>query len=89
METTKTITKGNDQLTYDLVALVEHDPADTTPEEIYGKHGSMGHLFNVPFATRADLQEALAQNHGGGVQMEVIEALAGLCGPRVEGARSS
>jgi hypothetical protein len=65
-----------------------HAPADTTPEEIYGKDGFMGHLFNVPFATRADLQDALAQNHGGGVQMEVIEALAALCGPRVEGAGS-
>jgi hypothetical protein len=61
-----------------------HAPADTTPEEIYGKNGSMSHLFNEPFATRADLQDALAQNHGGGVQMEVIEALAALCGPRVE-----
>jgi hypothetical protein len=66
-----------------------HAPADTTPEEIYGKNGSMGHLFNEPFATRADLQDALAQNHGGGVQMEVIEALAALCGPRVEGAGPS
>jgi hypothetical protein len=65
-----------------------HAPADTTPEEIYGKNGSMSHLFNEPFATRADLQDALAQNHGGGVQMEVIEALAALCGPRVEGAGS-
>ena len=62
-----------------------HAPADTTPEEIYGKNGSMSHLFNVPFATRADLQDALGQNHGGGVQMEVIEALTALCGPRVEG----
>ena len=60
-----------------------HAPADTTPEEIYGKNGSMSHLFNEPFATRADLQDALAQNHGGGVQMEVIEALAALCGPRL------
>jgi len=65
-----------------------HAPADTTPEEIYGKNGSMGHLFNEPFATRADLQDALAENHGGGVPMEVIEALAALCGPRVEGAGS-
>jgi hypothetical protein len=65
-----------------------HAPADTTPEEIYGKNGSMSHLFNEPFATRADLQDALGQNHGGGVQMEVIEALAALCGPRVEGAGS-
>jgi hypothetical protein len=53
-----------------------HAPADTTPEEIYGKNGSMSHLFNEPFATRADLQDALGQNHGGGVKMEVIEALA-------------
>ena len=60
-----------------------HAPADTTPEEIYGKNGSMSHLFNEPFATRADLQDALGQNHGGGVQMEVIEALAALCGPRL------
>ena len=44
----------------------------------------MGHLYNVPFATRADLQDALVQNHGGGVAMEIIEALAGLCGPRTE-----
>jgi hypothetical protein len=66
-----------------------HAPADTTPEEIYGKNGSMSHLFSEPFATRADLQDALVQNHGGGVQMEVIEALAALCGPRVEGAGSS
>jgi hypothetical protein len=65
-----------------------HAPADTTPEEIYGKNGSMSHLFNEPFATRADLQDALGQNHGGGVQMEVIEALAALCGPRVEGSGS-
>jgi hypothetical protein len=65
-----------------------HAPADTTPEEIYGRNGSMGHFFNEPFATRADLQDALGQNHGGGVQMEVIEALAALCGPRVEGAGS-
>jgi len=65
-----------------------HAPADTTPEEIYGKNGSMSHLFNEPFATRADLQDALVQNHGGGVQMEVIEALAALCGPRVEGPGS-
>jgi hypothetical protein len=62
-----------------------HAPADTTPEEIYGKNGSMSHLFNEPFATRADLQDALGQNHGGGVQMEVIEALAALCGPRLDG----
>ena len=62
-----------------------HAPADTTPEEIYGKNGSMNHLFNEPFATRADLQDALVQNHGGGVQMEVIEALAALCGPRLDG----
>jgi hypothetical protein len=62
-----------------------HAPADTTPEEIYGKNGSMSHLFNEPFATRADLQDALDQNHGGGVQMEVIEALAALCGPRLDG----
>jgi hypothetical protein len=61
-----------------------HAPAGTTPEEIYGKNGSMRHLFNKPFATRADLQDALGQNHGGGVQMEVIEAIAALCGPRVE-----
>jgi hypothetical protein len=62
-----------------------HAPAGTTPEEIYGKNGSMSHLFNEPFATRADLQDALGQNHGGGVQMEVIEALATLCGPRLDG----
>ena len=62
-----------------------HATADTTPEEIYGKNGSMSHLFNEPFATRADLQDALGQNHGGGVQMEVIEALAALCGPRLHG----
>jgi hypothetical protein len=62
-----------------------HAPADTTPEEIYGKNGSMSHLFSEPFATRADLQDALGQNHGGGVQMEVIEALAALCGPRLDG----
>jgi hypothetical protein len=66
-----------------------HAPADTTPEAIYGKNGSMSHLFNEPFATRADLQDALAQNHGGGVQIEVIEALAALCGPRVEGVGPS
>ena len=62
-----------------------HAPADTTPEDIYGKNGSMSHLFNEPFASRADLQDALGQNHGGGVQMEVIEALAALCGPRLDG----
>ena len=62
-----------------------HAPADTTPEEIYGKNGSMGHFFNEPFTTRHDLQAALAENHGGGVSMEIIEALVACCGPRVEG----
>ena len=61
-----------------------HAPADTTPEEIYGKNGSMGHFFNEPFTTRHDLQAALAENHGGGVSMDVIEALVACCGPRVE-----
>ena len=62
--------------------------ADTGPEEIYGKNGSMSQLFDEAFATRADLQGALAQNFGGGAQMEVIEALAALGGPSVEGAGS-
>jgi hypothetical protein len=66
-----------------------HAPADTTPEDIYGKNGSMSHLFNKPFVSRADLQDALGQNHGGGVQMEVIEALAALCGPRLDGDGTS
>jgi hypothetical protein len=66
-----------------------HAPADTTPEEIYGKNGFMGHLFNKPFVSRADLQDALGQNHGGGVQIEVIEALAALCGPRLDGDGTS
>ena len=61
-----------------------HAPANTTPEEIYGKNGFMGYLFNKPFVSRADLQDALGQNHGGVVQMEVIEALAALCGPRLD-----
>jgi hypothetical protein len=60
-------------------------PADTTPDGIYGKNGALGHLFNQPFTTRHDLQAALAENHGGGVAMEVIEALVACCGPRVEG----
>ena len=48
----------------------------------------MSQLFDEAFATRADLQGALAQNFGGGAQMEVIEALAALGGPSVEGAGS-
>lgn len=62
-----------------------HAPADTTPAQIYGKNGSIGHLFNLPFTTRHDLQAALVENHGGGVSMEIIEALVACCGPRVEG----
>ncbi len=62
-----------------------HASPGTTPEEIFGKDGSMRQLFNKPFATRIGLQDALAKNHGGGVQMEVIEALAALCGPRLNG----
>ena len=50
---------------------------------------AQGHFFNEPFTTRHDLQAALVENHGGGVSMDVIEALVPCCGPRVEGAGSA
>lgn len=61
-----------------------HAPGGHTPASLYGKGGAMGHLYGVPFETEGDLQAALAENHGGGVPMEVIEVLAALCGPRTE-----
>jgi hypothetical protein len=61
-----------------------HGPTGATPESIYGKNGAMGHFFNEPFTTRHDLQAALAENHGGGMSMDVIEALVPCCGPRTE-----
>ena len=61
-----------------------HGPTGATPESIYGKNGAMGHFFNEPFTTRHDLQAALVENHGGGVSMDVIEALVPCCGPRTE-----
>ena len=62
-----------------------HGLVGFTPESIYGKHGAIPDLFNVPFTTRHDLWFELTENYRMGVPPEVMEALVACCGPLVEG----
>ncbi len=52
-----------------------------TPEAIYGPGGSMPHHFGRPFPTAEALRTALLENMGGGVPIEVIDALVQCCNP--------